>query len=204
MQIIDTKAAVEAIATKTQKVTDKLNKTAQSFRANMETFGDMRSEKADELRNNLNDDSVTRDKNAVKTQETHATWNKRLAGMSTQASNLVFKYKIDAKVIESQSRELKKRTIGLLEAIANNDPSYLDNGLNAFGHYLKAKGLDNVTTADFQREAQHATGTQSTYCKNAFLFLGMIQKAPKVATGKWIFDFDADSELLTAYVALFK
>lgn len=203
---IAAKATPEAIKNVTEKQAPKatLNKTAEKFIASMSTFADVRSEKASELASKLNDKSVKRDTNAVKTQETHATYNAKLAGMTSAASNLVFKYKIDATAIESQSRELKKRTIGILEAIASNDASKLDNSLNAFGHYLISKGLKNVSTSDFQREAMHSTGTQSTYCKNAFLFLGLIKTAPKVATGKWIFDFNADSELLEAFLKLFK
>jgi hypothetical protein len=194
-------AALDKVAT--QKKEAKLNSTAATFKAEMSTFSDMRSERADEIRSTLNEESSKRDRLQVKTQETHALANARLAGMSAAATNLVYKYKLDASALEKGSRELKLHTCAILEAIAHNNGTLCKRPYEAFGAFLAAKGLSNVKTSDFQREAGHTGHTQASYSRTILKFLGAIESAEKSGS-VWIYKFNADSKLLSDFVALFK
>lgn len=185
-----------------------MNKTAKSFVAFFEVAAAERAEKAEAIKATLeNKEIVTKkEKKAVSTQETHAKWNQRVAEMSPEASNLVYKFKIDPTAFEAQSRECKKRSIGIMEAISKGSTSAIDNSLDAFLHFVAAKleSGKQITTRDFVREAGHSTSTQAGYAKNCFKFLGVIKDAPKIETGIFLFDFDPESAVFIELMKLYK
>ena len=129
---------------------------------------------------------------------THERFNAALSEMSEKALALIAKYKIDAKSLSEQSRELKKRSIAILEAIAH-DKRCDDRALDALLHRLAAKRDATLTIDSIRREMQHTTETQASYFKTCASFFKFAQysKADKSVT------FDYENVVLKALLALY-
>ncbi|UKL15052.1 hypothetical protein hairong_148 [Pseudomonas phage hairong] len=106
--------------------------------------------------------------------QTHEKFNEALSSMSDKAVSVMNKYKIDAEALSNQSREMKKRSIAILEAVATN--SFVqDKALDAVLHVLAAKRSDKLTISTIQNEMQHETDTQASYFKRCAVFFKIAQ-----------------------------
>lgn len=123
----------------------------------------------------------------AKTSQTHERFNEALSSMSDKALALVARYKIDAQALANQSRELKKRSIAILEAIAHSKHCD-DRALDAVLQRLAAKRDEKLTVAQLQREMNHSTDTQASYFKTCAVFYKFADyhKADKVV----VFNYD--------------
>lgn len=130
---------------------------------------------------------------------THARFNSKLAELSEKALSVCYQFKIDASALVAQSRELKKRLISAVEAIAASDKSKLDKALAAILAYIVASEKESAAITEIQRAMNHSTATQANYFKNFCLFLNIASydKSAKVIK------FDTDHKLFKQLVALF-
>lgn len=135
-----------------------------------------------------NDDEKNEHVKLMKRAATHERYNDALASMSDKAIQTMLKLKIDSVALAAQSRELKKRSIAILEALAS-DSSVTDRALDAVLQRLAAKRDSKLTLVQIQREMSHETTTQAQYFKTCALFFNFAQynKADKEVS----FDYDA-------------
>lgn len=125
---------------------------------------------------------------ARKLAETHETYNTKLSEMSVQALNyLATKLKfVDVHALATlHSRELKKRSIKIIEALAHSkrvDDRALDNVLQR----LAAKKDLTLSLQQIQKEMQHETTTQAQYFKTCaeFFHFASYSKSSKELTFK--------------------
>lgn len=145
-----------------------------------------------------NDEEKREFKKLEQRAATHEKYNVLLSDMSEKALQLAVKLKIDAQALAAQSRELKKRSIAILEAIANSQ-RVTDKALDAVLQRLAAKSDKTLTIAQIQREMQHSTATQASYFKTCAAFYNFAQysKADKSVT------FDYDAIVLKSLLALY-
>lgn len=164
---------------------------------NMQTIKNANAEK---LAAATNDDEKREFEAARKRAETHEKYNAALGAMSEKALNYLTRlnFTLDAQLISEQSREFKKRSVSMLEAIAASrrvSELALDNLLLR----LAQKGDAMMTLAQIQREMNHKTTTQAQYFKTfAVLFhFAQYSKAEKALT----FNYDAKvlKDMLKAY-----
>jgi hypothetical protein len=105
----------------------------------------------------------------AKTASTHERYSNALASMSEKALAVLNKYKVDAAELATQSRELKKRSIKILEALANNK-RVDDRALDAVLQYIVAKDAVSMTLDQVQHQMNHETLTQAQYFKTCAVF----------------------------------
>lgn len=145
-----------------------------------------------------NDDEKASFEKARKYNETHETYNARLSDMSEKAIAMCAKLNIDAEKLAAQSRELKKRTVAILEALATNS-KVEDNALDALLTRLAKKRDSIMTLEQIRREMNHKTTTQAQYFKTCALFFSFAtySKSEKELS----FDYNARvlRDLLKAY-----
>lgn len=110
----------------------------------------------------------------AKTAQTHERYNEALASMSEKALASLSKYKIDADALSKQARELKKRSIAILEALANNS-KVNDRALDAVLQFIVAKDAASMTLEQVRHEMSHETLTQAQYFKTCALFFNFAQ-----------------------------
>lgn len=137
---------------------------------------------------------------ARKRAETHEVYNTKLAEMSVEALNYLARKMsfVDAAKLAEQSRELKKRSIKIIEALAHNK-SVDDRALDAVLQRLAAKSDITLTLLQIQKEMQHETTTQAQYFKTCAEFFNFANysKADKTLTFKY--DAHVLSELMKIY-----
>ena len=105
----------------------------------------------------------------AKTAQTHERYNEALASMSEKALASLNKYKVDADALSKQARELKKRSIAILEALASNQ-KVNDRALDAVLQFIVAKDAASMTLEQVRHEMHHETTTQAQYFKTCALF----------------------------------
>jgi sugar-specific transcriptional regulator TrmB len=131
---------------------------------------------------------------------THEKFNAALSSMSDKAVQVMNRYKIDAEALSNQSRELKKRSIAILEAIATN--SFVqDKALDAVLNVLAAKKSEKLTISTIQNEMQHDTDTQASYFKRCAVFFKFAQYS--ASDKAVVFNYDAAvlRDLMNIYTA---
>lgn len=105
----------------------------------------------------------------AKTASTHEKYSEALAQMSEKALASLSKYKIEAVVLAAQARELKKRSIAILEALASNS-KVNDRALDAVLQCIVKKDAASMTLEQVRHEMQHTTLTQAQYFKTCAIF----------------------------------
>lgn len=110
----------------------------------------------------------------AKTAQTHERYNDALASMSEKALASLSKYKVDAEALSKQARELKKRSIAILEALATQT-RVNDRALDAVLNYIVAKNAASMTLEQVRHEMQHETTTQAQYFKTCAVFFNFAQ-----------------------------
>lgn len=120
------------------------------------------------------DSSESQDEKALfaktaKTALTHERYSEALASMSDKALAVMSKYKVDPEALSTQSRELKKRSIAILEALANKQ-HVNDIALDAVLQYIAHKDASAMTLDQVQHQMQHKTTTQAQYFKTCAIF----------------------------------
>lgn len=131
---------------------------------------------------------------------THEKYNALLADMSDKAVQAMNKYKLSAEDLSKQSREAKKRTIAILEAVANNTFAK-DKAFDAIMQVIVAKNPQKMTIDKIQHEMQHKTDTQASYFKRFAEFCKFAQYS--VSTKELTFNYEAQimKDLLSIYKA---
>lgn len=136
----------------------------------------------------------------AKRAHTHERYNEALASMSSEALQQLAKLKVDATALAAQSRELKKRSIAIVEAIAHSK-RVDDRALDALLQRLAAKRDSKLSLEQIKREMQHETTTQAQYFKTCALFFSFAQysKSEKELS----FDYNASvlASLMSIYSA---
>lgn len=127
----------------------------------------------------------------AKTAHTHERYNEALASMSEKALASLNKYKVDADALSKQARELKKRSIAILEALASNQ-KVNDRALDAVLQFIVAKDAASMTLEQVRHEMSHETLTQAQYFKTCALFFNFAtySKSEKAVT------FNKDAHVL--------
>lgn len=137
---------------------------------------------------------------ARKRAETHETYNTKLAEMSVEALNYLARKmsSVSAEKLAEQSRELKKRSIKIIEALAHNK-TVDDRALDAVLQRLAAKNDITLSLTQIQKEMQHETTTQAQYFKTCaeFFSFANYSKADKTLTFKY--DAHVLAELMKIY-----
>lgn len=172
-------------------VTDKAVAAKSVFADAAVNMQNIKNVNAEKLTSAQNDDEKREFEQARKRAETHEKFNAALSDMSEKALASLSRYNVDAQVLSEQSRELKKRSIAILEAVANNK-RVDDTALDAMLQRLAAKKDATMTLAQIQREMNHKTTTQAQYFKTCAQFFNFAQysKSDKALT------FNYDSKVL--------
>jgi hypothetical protein len=140
------------------------------------------------------DDDVKREAQRV---ATHARYDAKLSVMSEKAATFaVDVLNCDANKIVNASRELKKRLIAICESAANN-AAIKDKALAAFIAQLKSSKKSAYTLSEIQSIMSHATTTQASYMKTAFLMFNACEYS---STEKKV-TIKRDSNLIKALIA---
>lgn len=134
----------------------------------------------------------------AKRAQTHETYNAALAEMSDKALALLHAHKLDAQALAAQSRECKKRSIAMLEAVAHST-RVRDKALDALLQRLAAKSDASLTISQIQREMQHETATQASYFKTFAAFFKFAQYS---ASDKKV-TFDYSNAFLKALIEVY-
>ncbi len=103
------------------------------------------------------------------TAQTHERYTEALSNMSEKALTLLAKYKVSADDLSKQSRELKKRSIAILEALATSQ-HVNDRALDAVLQFIAHKDAASMTLEQVRHEMQHETTTQAQYFKTCAIF----------------------------------
>lgn len=158
----------------------------------------LKDEHAAKLLASQNEDEKASHEKARKFNETHEAYNARLADMSEKALAMCSKLNINAETLAQQSRELKKRSCAILEALATQS-KVEDNALDALLTRLASKKDAVMTLEQIKREMRHSTTTQAQYFKTCALFFDFAtySKSEKALT----FNYEARvlRDLLKAY-----
>lgn len=150
-------------------MTTKIETLKSVFNEAVKNEAAIRDELEARLNEAQNDEEREEIKRAFMRANTHARYNELLRDMSEKAFQQLLKLKIDAKAMTEQSRELKKRSIKILEALAHAQ-RVDDRALDAVMQRLAEKRDSSLTIAQIQREMQHETSTQAQYFKTCALF----------------------------------
>lgn len=118
-----------------------------------------------------NDDAKSAHKKAMQRAATHELYNDKLSDMSERALSILAKYKVDPAKLSEQSRELKKRSIKILEALATSQ-KVDDRALDAVLQFIESKKSDVLTLEVIRRQMDHETTTQAQYFKTCAMFFG--------------------------------
>ena len=179
-----------------------LNKAAVGVKETFATahahLSTLKSDIVEKLANVQNDDERAELDKARMRAETHEKFNAALTDMSAQALNYLAKLDISAEALTQQSRELKKRCIKMIEAIAHSK-TIDDRALESIVMRLAQKNDASLTLAQIQREMQHDTTTQAQYFKSCALFFNFASysKSDKTVTFKY------DAKVLKDLIALY-
>lgn len=144
----------------------------------------------------------TRDTDIKRAQQrsaTHARYDAKLSELSDDALAVCYTFKLDAVSIVSQSRELKKRLMSALNAIALNDKNKLDKALLNALSVCVVNDAESITVSALQSAMSHETNTQANYFKRfcEFLDIASYEKSAQRLT------FKADSAFYKRLIALF-
>lgn len=135
-----------------------------------------------------------------KRAETHELYNSKLAEMSVQALNYMstkLKF-VDADVLATQSRELKKRSIKIIEALAHSK-RVDDKALDAVMQRLAEKNDITLTLQQIQKEMLHETTTQAQYFKTCAEFFNFASYSKSDKTLTFKYDAHVLAELMKLY-----
>lgn len=134
----------------------------------------------------------------AKTASTHERYSEALANMSEKALASLNKYKVDASALATQSRELKKRSIAILEALASKQ-KVNDRALDAVLQYIVAKDAASMTLLQVQNQMQHETTTQAQYFKTCAIFFNFANYSKSEKT----INFNKDAIVLRELIAIY-
>lgn len=137
-------------------------------------------------------------KSAAKTAQTHERYSEALSKMSEKALASLSKYKINAEELATQSRELKKRSIAILEALATKQ-RVQDRALDAVLQYIVAKDAAAMSLEAVRAQMMHETTTQAQYFKTCAIFFhfATYSKSDKVI------NFKKDATVLKELIAIY-
>lgn len=134
----------------------------------------------------------------AKTADTHSRYTEALSNMSEKALASLSSYKIDAKTLAEQSRELKKRSIAILEALATKQ-RVNDRALDAVLQFIVAKDAASMTLEQVRAQMQHETTTQAQYFKTCAIFFNFAQYSKSEKT----ISFDKNAKVLKELIAIY-
>ena len=134
----------------------------------------------------------------AKTADTHSRYTEALSNMSEKALASLSTYKVDAKVLSEQSRELKKRSIAILEALATKQ-RVNDRALDAVLQFIVAKDAASMTLEQVRAQMQHETTTQAQYFKTCAIFFNFAQYSKSEKT----ISFDKNAKVLKELIAIY-
>lgn len=134
----------------------------------------------------------------AKTASTHERYTEALSNMSDKALQSLNKYKINASELAAQSRELKKRSIAILEALVNKT-RVNDRALDAVLQYIVAKDAAAMTLEQVRSQMQHETTTQAQYFKTCAMFFHFATYSKSEKT----INFNKDALVLRELIALY-
>lgn len=145
------------------------SKTVKTFMTITAKSAEQRANAAAELEAThakTNDEDIKRE---AQRTATHARYDAKLSMMSESAATFAVEtLNVDANKIVNASRELKKRMIAMCESAATGAP-LRDKALYAFVQTLKSGKKSVFSISDVQSIMNHATPTQASYMKTAFL-----------------------------------
>jgi hypothetical protein len=134
----------------------------------------------------------------AKTASTHERYTEALSNMSEKALASLSKYKVDAAQLSEQSRELKKRSIAILEAIANKQ-KVNDRALDAVLQFIVAKDAVSMTLEQVRAQMQHETTTQAQYFKTCAIFFNFATYSKSEKT----INLNKDAVVLKELIAIY-
>lgn len=135
---------------------------------------------------------------AAKTAQTHEKYSEALSNMTEKALASLAKYKIDAQSLATQSRELKKRSIAILEALAHKK-TVNDRALDAVLQYIVKHDAASMTLEQVRHQMQHETTTQAQYFKSCALFFNFATYSKSEKT----INFNKDASVLKDLISLY-
>jgi hypothetical protein len=134
----------------------------------------------------------------AKTASTHERYTEALSNMSEKALQSLNKYKVNASELASQSRELKKRSIAILEALATKQ-RVNDRALDAVLQYIVAKDAAAMSLEAVRTQMQHETTTQAQYFKTCAIFFNFASYSKSEKT----INFNKDALVLRELIAIY-
>jgi hypothetical protein len=175
-----------------------MSKKTESFRANLETLATDHATKsalhAANVAEGLNAETESK---KAKRHATHARYDAKVAGMTDAGITVALRFGMTPDIINEQSREYKKRLIGICEAIAANNRGLLDNAADAMLCAMVDGTADEYSLAYLQHQAQHEGTTQAGYMRTALTMLGCATKT------KGAFILNRNAKVWAAIVSLY-
>ncbi|ATW58079.1 hypothetical protein CNR34_00146 [Pseudomonas phage nickie] len=135
---------------------------------------------------------------AAKKADTHARYTEALSNMSEKALASLSKYKVNAEALAEQSRELKKRSIAILEALATKQ-RVNDRALDAVLQYIVKNDAAAMNLEQVRHQMQHDTLTQAQYFKTCAIFFNFAQYSKSEKT----ISFNKDAIVLKELIAIY-
>jgi hypothetical protein len=137
-------------------------------------------------------------KKIVSANATHSKYCAVIAAQSDAVFQLMLDQKVSLDALATSSRELKKRAVLMLQALASKR-AVDDRAFDSVLLRLASKRESKLTVSQMQHEMQHKTDTQASYFKTfcEFFNFATYNKSEKVVT----FNYDAYylSELIKVY-----
>jgi hypothetical protein len=172
------------------------NKTA--FVEVAANFAQTKEQALNNIENATSDEERATFQATAKKANTHERYSEALSKMSEKALASLNKYKIDAKTLAEQSRELKKRSIAILEALANKQ-KVNDRALDAVLQYIVKNDAAAMTLEQVRFQMQHETTTQAQYFKTCAIFFNFANYSKAEKT----INFNKDATVLKELIAIY-
>jgi hypothetical protein len=155
-----------------------MSKKIESFRANLMTLAVDHATKAETHKAAAMEggDNAAAETAKAKRHATHARYDERVAGMTDAAVAVAFRFGMTAENVNAQSREYKKRIIGICEAIASGSRSRIDNAADAMIQAMIASDAESFSLDYLAKQANHETTAQAGYMRTALTLLGAADK----------------------------
>lgn len=134
----------------------------------------------------------------AKTASTHERYTEALSNMSEKALASLNKYKVDVAALATQSRELKKRSIAILEALSSKQ-RVNDRALDAVLQYIVQHDAASMTLEQVRHQMQHETTTQAQYFKTCAIFFNFANYSKSEKT----INFNKDAIVLRDLIAIY-
>lgn len=182
-------------------MTKAIEKTRATFTDAAEKFAAVALDAETKMKaDNLSAEEFKALKKAASENRTHEKYCAILAKQSDEVVALLNAQKVDAQALALSSRELKKRAVFMLQALATKR-AVNERAFDAIMQRLASKRDACLTITQIQREFDHTTETQANYFKTFATFFNFATYSKSDKSVKFNYDAFFLNELMSVYSA---